>query len=33
MSRLATALSQLEAEATLPEDIRLVIDVDPVNLA
>ncbi|MEI6342235.1 MAG: primosomal protein N' [Verrucomicrobiota bacterium] len=32
MSRLAVALAQLEAEATLPEDVRLVIDVDPVSL-
>jgi primosomal protein N' (replication factor Y) len=32
MSRLSGALAKLIAELTLPEDVMLTVDIDPVNL-
>jgi primosomal protein N' len=32
MTRLSQVLSAMEASLNLPEDVHLVMDVDPVNL-
>jgi len=32
MSRLSLALAELEAGLTLPDEVRMTVDIDPVNL-
>jgi hypothetical protein len=32
MTRLSLALAGLEATLTLPEDVKMSVDIDPVNL-
>jgi primosomal protein N' len=33
MSKLSAVLSKLSAELVLPDDVTLMVDIDPVNLA
>jgi hypothetical protein len=33
MSQLSTLLAKLQAQITLPEDVAMAVDIDPVSLA